>query len=395
MKTVAVLFGGKSTEHDVSIITAIASIIKPLELTKKYKVLPVYISKDGSWYSDDKFADVANYQSGEVENLLRKLPKLKLLFDDGLKLVKNGKKLSRSEVVDVDVVFTAMHGTYGEDGALMGLLDMANVPYVGCDLQSSVIAMDKILAKLVASNAGLQVVPDVTFTKKEFEETKGKLLDKIEKKLGYPAFVKPPHLGSSIGVTKVLNRKELEDAIEVALHYDANVLIEMAVPNLREATLPIIGNGDDITPALLEEPAFQPGDFFDFETKYLQGGKKGKKGGTKMGANAEQGAQGYSRIPANFPSDLYKKAEAVAIAGYKAAGCTGIARVDILINEKTGVVYFNEINPLPGSLYAHNWNKAGVSNVELVDKLVQLAEARWQEKQKLSTGFDTSFLKQF
>lgn len=389
MKTVAVLFGGKSTEHDVSIITAIASIIKPLELTKKYKVLPVYITKDGSWYSDNKFADVTTYQSGKVDNLLRKLPKIKILFDNGLKLVKNGKKLGRSEVINVDIVFTAMHGTHGEDGELMGLLEMANVPYVGCDMPSSVLAMDKVLSKAIVSAAKIETPKFVHFRKHQYEENADKFIKKVNDHLQYPLFVKPAHLGSSIGITKVDKPEELTNAIEVALHFDDRVLVEEAVNNLVEVTLPIMGN-ENPTPALLEQPLLDSKDFFDFEKKYLG---NGKKGGKKMGG--KQGAQGYSKIPADISKDLYDKAVSLALDVYAVIGCSGIARIDMLIDSKTGVVYFNEINPLPGSLYAHNWNKAGVSNVELVDKLVQLAETRWQEKQKLSTGFDTSFLKQF
>lgn len=390
MKTVAVIFGGRSTEHDVSIVTAIASIIKPLELTKQYQVEPIYISKDGSWYWDQKLKDISIYQSNEIENFMHKAPKVHLLFDNGLTLVKSSQFAGRKAYKKIDVVFPAMHGTYGEDGSLMGLLEMAGVPYVGCDLQASVVAMDKILSKQVAKGAGLKTVPDVIFSREAFTRSGESIIKDIETKLKYPVFVKPPHLGSSIGVTKVSTRQELQNAIEVALHYDTNVLVEMAVPNLREATLPIMGYGDEIIPAKLEEPLFQSEEFFDFETKYMG---QGKGGGKKMGG--KQGAQGYSRIPADFPPELYKEAEAVALAGYKAAGCSGTARVDILINEKTKDVYFNEINPMPGSLYAHNWRAAGIPPVDLVDKLIYFAEKRYADKQKLATGFSTNFLKQF
>ncbi|MGH9857158.1 MAG: D-alanine--D-alanine ligase, partial [Acidobacteriota bacterium] len=339
MKTVAVVFGGRSTEHDVSIVTAIASVIKPLELTRKYKVEAIYIAKDGNWYWDEKLKDIKIYQTGEIENLMRKSPKVHVLFEDGLTLVKSSQFAGRKMYKKIDVVFPAMHGTNGEDGALMGLLQMANIPYIGCDLQSSVVAMDKILAKLVAKNAGLKTVPDVIFSREEFSRDHETILKKIESELKYPVFVKPPHLGSSIGVTKVSSRTELENAIEVALHYDANVLVEMAVPNLREATLPIIGYGDEIIPAKLEEPKFHSDDFFDFETKYMNQGK-----GSKNMGGAKQGSQGYSRIPADFPPKLYEEAEKLAVAAFKAAGCSGIARVDILINEKTNDVYFCEIN---------------------------------------------------
>jgi D-alanine-D-alanine ligase len=386
-KTIAVLFGSRSAEHDVSIVTALAAVVKPLELTKKYVVVPIYIAKDGRWFSDPKLKDIKLFTSGKIDDFLDKAKPISVEFGGRFVIAKGGLKPKRTKI---DVVFPATHGTYGEDGALMGLLEMANVPYVGCDLQSSVIAMDKILAKLTAKNAGLKTVPDVTFSAEEYGRSEDEIIKKIEKKLKYPAFVKPPHLGSSIGVTKVSNRTELKNAIEVSLHYDTNVLVEMAVPNLREATLPIMGYGREIIPAQLEEPLFHAEDFFDFDTKYMNQGK----GGKKMGG-AKQGAQGYSRIPADFPKALYEEAEAVAIAGFKAAGCSGIARVDILINEKTKDVYFNEINPLPGSLYAHNWRASGVSSVELVDKLVQFAQKRFDARQNLTTTFDTSFLKQF
>jgi D-alanine-D-alanine ligase len=214
------------------------------------------------------------------------------------------------------------------------------------------------------------------------------IVKEIEKSLKFPMFVKPAHLGSSIGISRVTNRKELENAIEVAVHYDDKVLVEEEVPNLIEVTLPIMGN-EQLKPALLERPMTKPEDFFDFETKYMQGGKKGgKKGGTK-------GAQGYSEIPAKLSQSLYEKAENVGLQTYRALGCSGIARVDMLINGKTNSVYFNEVNPLPGGLYAHNWRAAGLSNVELVEQLIRLAEERWQHRKQQTTVFTTSYLQQF
>jgi D-alanine-D-alanine ligase len=392
-KTVCVIFGGKSVEHDVSIVTALASVIKPLELSGKYKVESIYIAKDGSWHWSDKLKNMKLFTSGEIEGFLQKDKPLSIELNGGFRLRKP-RGIAKWRVADIDVVFPAMHGTYGEDGSLMGLLEMAGVAYVGCSLQASVVAMDKILAKAVARNAGLKTVPDVISSREEYSANAQNIIRKVESQLKYPAFVKPPHLGSSIGVTKVADRVELERAVEVALHYDANVLIEMAVPNLREATLPIMGYGEEIVPAKLEEPLFSDEQFFDFDTKYLKQGKGNKTSGTKM-QGSKYGAQGYSKIPADFPQALYKEAETVAIEGFKALGCSGIARVDILINEKTKDVFFNEVNPMPGSLYAHNWNVAGVSSVELVDKLIYFAQKANEDKLANATSFSTSFLKQF
>ncbi|HET9721701.1 MAG TPA: D-alanine--D-alanine ligase family protein [Candidatus Saccharimonadales bacterium] len=387
MKTVAVIFGGRSTEHDVSIVTAIASVIKPLELTKQYKVEAVYISKDGSWYWDEKLKDIQLYQSGEIDDFMRKAPKIHLLFDNGLILVKSSQFAGRKLYKKIDLVFPAMHGTHGEDGDLMGLLEMANVPYVGCGVAASAVAMDKVLAKMVTGSAGIASPKWLSLFSKDITP---KDIKTISSELKYPLFVKPAHMGSSIGISRVGKESELMNALEVAMHYDDRVIVEEAVDNLVEVTLPIIGN-EELTPALLEQPLTNSEDFFDFDTKYIGNGKK--TGGKKIGG--KRGSQGYSRLPADLPKELYQKAEQIGLNAYKTLGCSGIARVDMLIDTKAGKVFFNEINPLPGSLYAHNWRLAGISNTELVSRLVNLAQERWGARQKLATSFTTNFLKQF
>lgn len=389
MKSIAVIFGGRSTEHDVSIVTAIASIIKPLELTKEYQIEAVYIAKDGAWYWDPKLKDIELYQSGEIEDFMRKASKVQLSVDDGLTLVKSSNFAGRKMYKKIDLVFPAMHGTHGEDGELMGILEMANVPYVGCGVAASAVAMDKVLAKQVTEGAGLPSTPWMWFYTHDLAHKHSQIIKDIEK-LKYPLFVKPAHLGSSIGITRVTEKAQLMNALEVAAHYDDKVIVEQGVDNLVEVTLPILGN-EDPKPALLEQPMLKAEDFFDFETKYMQGGKKG---GAKK-AGAKQGAQGYSIIPADIPKELYDQAEKLGLDVYKTVGCEGIARVDMLIDTKAKKAMFNEINPLPGGLYSHNWNKAGVANVELVRKLIAYAESRWATKQKVATSFATNYLKQF
>ena len=382
MKTVAVIFGGRSTEHDVSIVTALASIIKPLELTHQYKIEPVYIAKDGSWYWDQKLKDIKLYQSGEIDDFMRSAPKVHLLFDDGLTLVKSSQFAGRKMYKKIDLVFPAMHGTHGEDGDLMGLLEMAGVPYVGCGVAASAVAMDKVLAKMATAGAGIKSSPWLSLYSQKIVPADVK---KISSQLSYPLFVKPAHLGSSIGISRVEKESELMNALEVAAHYDDRVIVEEAVGNLIEVTLPVMGN-EEPKAAMLEQPMTKPEDFFDFETKYMQGGKKGK---------GAKGSQGYSKIPAELPKELYAKAEKLGLDVYAALGCSGIARVDMLIDSKAGEVYFNEVNPLPGGLYAHNWAKAGISNVELVQHLIGYAEQRFATRQKLTTSFSTNYLKQF
>ncbi len=394
METIAVIFGGKSAEHDVSIVTALASIIKPLELTKKFRVEAVYIAKDGAWYWDEKLKDIKLFTSGDIKDYLHRTQPASVQFDGGMTLVKASGIAGRKQARKIDLVFPAMHGTNGEDGALMGLLEMAGIPYVGCGVSASAIAMDKVLAKEVAVANKIPVSKFLSFTKPQVERTSSKVIAEVTANLSYPLFIKPAHLGSSIGISRVSNETELRNALEVAAHYDDKIIVEEAVANLIEVTLPIIGNGQP-QPALLEKPLTQPEDFFDFETKYLGNGKKGggKKGGGKKGGT--KGAQGYSQIPADLAQELYAKAEKVGLDIYKAFGCTGIARVDMLIDQKSGEVYFNEVNPLPGGLYAHNWNKAGVSNVDLVQKLVGYAKEHFTERQASATAFNTNFLQQF
>ncbi|MGI9027331.1 MAG: D-alanine--D-alanine ligase family protein [Candidatus Saccharimonadales bacterium] len=390
MQTIAVIFGGRSAEHDISIVTAISSIIKPLQVIGQYNIEAVYIAKNGAWFWGDKFKDISLFAGGDIENFIDKSQPCSVQFDGGLRLTKpgagiTGRKVSRK----IDIVFPAMHGTYGEDGSLAGLLEMAGVPYVGCGLDASVLAMDKVLAKQVAASNGIPIAKYQQVNRDTFTKNPDHVIGDLEESLIYPMFVKPTHLGSSIGITRAANREELQNGLEVAVHYDDKVVVEEEVANLIEVTLPIMGN-HELTPALLERPLSSADDFFNFETKYMQGGKKGgaKKGGSK-------GSQGYSEIPAKLPKSLYEKAEQTAIETYRALGCSGTARVDLLIDSNTEEVYFNEVNPLPGSLYAHNWRASGVSSVELVQSLVRLAIERHEEKKAINTAFATNFLKQF
>ena len=382
-KTVAVFFGGQSVEHDISIVTAIAAVIRPLKLSDDYTVVPVYISKEGKWYSHDKLEDITTYSSGEIESLMRKTSPLRMELGNGLILIKPGM---RAKEIKVDIAFPAMHGAYGEDGSLMGLLRLADIPFIGCDMEASVIAMDKILAKQVVEANNIPTPKAHFLTSKQFSENPNAIIKQVTSKLKLPLFVKPAHLGSSIGISKVNNYNELTNAIEVALHYDDKALIEEGVHNLIEVTVPVIGNDQPIS-ALVEQPLLDTEEFFDFDTKYIGNGKK-------AGGKKQSGAQGYSNLPAKIEKKLYDKAVQTALNVYTAAGCQGIARVDLLIDQTTEVVYFNEINPLPGSLYAHNWKAGGVSGVELVKKLLDYAEQAYSDKKKLETSFSTSFLKQ-
>jgi len=387
-KTIGVVFGGRSVEHDVSIITAHNPIIDSLLATKKYEVVPIYIAKDGSWYSDPKMNDI-NYFRNDLDEKLKKLRPVSLLMKGGSLIMSCPDSSVLSMVVTpwatkikkIDVVFPAMHGTFGEDGSLMGLLRMAGVPFVGCDIFASSVAMDKILTKQVLRAEGLPTVRDVWFMKSDFEANKQKYLTEINK-LRYPLFVKPVHLGSSIGMSKVKNEAELINGIEVAFHYDEKVLVEEGVQNLIEVTLPIMGNENPVT-AHVEKP-LNKGEFFDYTEKYMKGGKK------TGGVNSE-----YSEIPANIGEELTEKVRELGKTVYKVLGCSGIARVDFLIDGETRQIYVNEVNTLPGSLYQHNWKKMGISNIELVERLIGYARERFEKQTATNFVFSSGILNQY
>lgn len=375
-KTVAVIFGGRSAEHDVSIITAHTPIIQSLIAIGQFEIVPIYIAKDGSWYSEDAMSDIAYFKQPDFEERARRNKKLQLSFDNGFKIIRPGFS---SKTISVDIVFPAMHGTFGEDGSLMGLLRMAGVPFVGCDLFASAVAMDKALTKQAVAAEGISVVPYVWFTRHDWEREKSEVKNRI-KKLQWPLFVKPVHLGSSIAITKANDETALENAIEVALHYDDKVLVEESVENLIEVTLPIMGN-EELRLAAIERPLNKT-EFFDFNDKYLSGGKKGS------GVNSA-----YSEIPASITPELAREVEELGKGVYKTLGCSGIARVDFLIDGASNKVFVNEVNTLPGSLYHHNWKKVGVSNIELVGTLVTLAEERFASEQKLTRTFKSDVLR--
>lgn len=379
-RTVAVFFGGRSAEHEVSIVTAHIPIIKALQAAGKYTIVPVYISEQGDWYSDSAFIDLAYFQAPGWRTAVSKLKKLDISVNGGLTLIWPGIRPKRKKI---DLAFPAMHGTYGEDGSLMGLLRLSGVPFVGCDMAASAVAMDKILTKQVAEAAGIAGVKYEWFSKAAFEADRVACMAKL-KDLKYPLFVKPPHLGSSIAITKVDKPQDLENAIEVALHYDDKCLVEEGVQSLVEVTVPIMLSESEVWLAKVERPNAE---FFDFETKYI--GSGGKKGGKNSGGvNA-----GYSEIPAKLEPKLYKQCEDMAVATARALGLYGISRIDLLIDGKANKVYMNEVNTLPGSLYVHNWRVAGYSAVELVEKLIELADKRAERLKNQHMVFSSDILK--
>jgi len=376
MKTIGVFFGSRSPEHDVSILTG-QLIISGLKKCG-YNVIPVYIDKKGKWYSDARLASMKFFTQNPTD-LDKKLESFNIDFNKSTgKIVKQSGFLKGNAILDI--AFPAFHGQNGEDGTFQGLCEMLNVPYVGCDVTSSAITMDKVLTKMIYKANNIPTVDFVYFNLNEWRVNKKNVIQQI-KSLGWPVIIKPARLGSSIGISKAKDQKELEFAIEVALHYDEKVIVEKAVENLMDVTCCLIGN-DSPTPSLLQESVFSSG-FFSYEDKYLKGG------GAQTG-NATQSII----IPARLNSKVTKEIQDAAVKAYQVLGCSGIARVDFLYDKTTKKWYANEVNTLPGTLYHHLWKKTGIEFEDLLKKLIGFAEEKYQKKKQITYTFNSNILTQ-
>ena len=380
-KTIGVFFGSGSPEHDVSIITAqlIIAGLKGLG----YSVVPIYITKQGKWMLGEDLGDLKLFTDPN-----KKIEDEKKYFEYYLDLEESiGKMVFRrkglmSRSIAIDTAFPALHGSYGEDGTMQGLFEMFGIPYVGCNVPASAIAMDKAFTKMVMQQAGIPTTKFLVFTKKEWQEQSENLKSKILN-LNWPVFVKPVHLGSSIGIGKAKDQdlKDLEFKIEVALHYDNKVLVEEGITDVMDVTCCVIGN-ESLIASQLQESVFNK-DLFDFEDKYII------EGGAQMGK-----AQNSLVIPARMDEATTSAIQESAKNVYRALGCTGIARIDFLFDKQSKKFYANEVNPLPGTLYHHLWKASGIELPELLEKLLKYAQEAYEAKRKINLTFESSILKQ-
>jgi len=372
---IGVFFGSRSPEHDVSIITG-EFIISGLKKMGQVAV-PVYLDRQGRWFLGKELDKLSFFKDGG------NLDKLKAYYLDleksQGKMVFKQKGMFGKEIV-IDLAFPAFHGQNGEDGTIQGLFELCNLPYVGCDVASSAISMDKVLTKEFYLAHNIETTKFTSFSAHDFKNEKEKILQKIAE-LKYPLFVKPARLGSSIGITKVKDEQELTNAIEVALHYENKILVEEGVENLMDVTCAVLGN-ENLQASVLQESVFNA-ELFSYEDKYLE------EGGAQLG-NAED----KLKIPARLDENITKHTQDLAVKIFKLLGCSGTARVDFLYNKKSGVMYANEINTLPGTLYHHLWKKSGVEFKELLKKLIELAQEKYFEKQKLTSSFESKILEQ-
>lgn len=360
--TVGVLFGGRSTEHEVSIISGLQVIFNLSH--EKYDVVPIYVTKSGAWIKgDSRFLDFSFYKD------LNSIPERahEFYFKDNTifekkTLLANVQMSTKSE--KLDLVIPVFHGTFGEDGCVQGLLEMSGIPYTGCGVLASSIGMDKLAQKLVFAAAG---IPQVKY-------------NQTGEGLSFPVFVKPSNGGSSIGITKVRKTEELSDAIAVAKCYDRKVLIEESAEGYMEINISVLGNtGEELKTSVCEQPVPSK-EVLTFEDKYQSGS------GSKGMASAQR------LIPAPIKAETAAKIKEYAKCAFEAIDGSGLARVDFLVSPDENTVYINEINTLPGSMAFYLWDKSGYSFPQLLDELIVLGRARFEQRNKSIFTFNSNIL---
>jgi D-alanine-D-alanine ligase len=375
--TVGVIFGGRSVEHDVSIVTG-HQIMNAFD-RDFYEVVPIYITRDGKWFTGEPLRNIENFKDSEITSY--EGVKSAILSPDvrhhGLIINPLAGRFSKSEVLRLDVLFPAIHGTHGEDGTLQGLFELADIPYVGYATLGSALTNDKIMTKQVLKQNGISVLDSIDFSRAEWLKDADSILQRLVDSFGYPMFVKPATLGSSIGVTRVDDQSLLKPAIDIAANFDRRILVEPAVTQGIEINCSVMGYGENIQTSVLEQP-ISWSEFLAFEDKYLRG-NEGMKSADRI-------------IPAPLSAELTQRIQDLSIQAFKAVDGRGIVRIDYLVKPDANEVYLNELNTMPGSLSFYLWRATGISDAQLVDKLVTLARDAYADKRRNMYDYKTNLV---
>ena len=377
MKTnIGVFFGGRSTEHEISVISA-SQAMHAIDRAK-YDVTPIYISKEGRWYTGDALLDVANYRNPAAMLESCREVYMQPVYGDYNLYLRKRPMFGSPVAAHLDVVIPVMHGANGEDGTFEGVLDFIGIPYAGCDVLASANGMDKITMKMILRCCDIPVVDFVWFTDKQWFDKPDELIDRVESTLGYPVIVKPANLGSSVGIGRAADRDRLRQCITDACGYSARIIVEHMVDNLKEINCSVLGDCDDYLTSVCEEP-IKSGEILSYEDKYM--------GGTK-GAQGMQASQ--KRIPADLPAEVSDRIRFLAGETFRVLSCQGVSRVDIIMDADNGNIYVNEINTIPGSLSFYLWEATGISFPKLMDRLVKLALKRQRERDRKTVTYDAN-----
>lgn len=373
---VIIAFGGVSPEHEVSVITAMQAAAALKE--KPYRLLPLYITKQGKWLTGPGLLELDAYKDlKKLETIA--LPCFFSIDKTGRTVLLSGRSgmFSKPDPVPVRVVIPAFHGSEGENGSFQGICEQLNIPYAGCGVAASALGMDKRLSKRICRAEGIPVVDDVWVNEQEWIKNSGKITAEIEN-LAYPVFVKPVHLGSSIGVIMAKDRSSLEMAIETAFRYDPHLLIEKAVNPLLEINCSVLGDGPDARPSVCEQPLGNE-ELLSYEDKYMGNEGKGMASAARL-------------IPAPIDAKLTKAIQDTSLNIFRLLDCSGLVRFDFLVEKNSGKYYFNEVNTIPGSFSFYLWDKSGLSFPEILEELIRIAENRHRIKNGRVRSHETNLL---
>lgn len=374
----ALMFGGKSVEHEISIISALQAA-QSID-TEKYDIIPVYISKSGEMYCGDSVGDIEAYK--DIKKLLSESYPVSFARKNGrVEIIRLDAKPFKKPLVDyVDVAFPIVHGTNVEDGTVAGYLNMLGLPFVGCDVLSSALGMDKYAMKAVFKDNGIPILDCKCYYSDEFDADPEALAADIEAVFGFPVIVKPVNLGSSVGISKADSKEKLDTALSEAFKYSKKVLVEHAITKLTEINCSVLGDDRNAEASVCERP-ISADEILSYSDKYL-GGSKSSKGM----------ASTKRIIPADISDEKTALIQQLAVKAFKVLGCSGVARIDFMIDNENDQVYLNEINTIPGSLSFYLWEPKGVKYKELLNRMIDLAFKRERENSGVTYAFDTNVL---
>ena len=383
-----VIYGGNTVEHEVSIITAVQAM-EHLD-KNKYDIIPIYISKDKSWYTGHMLMDMDVYK--DFNDLKRYAKKVTLINNKGRFELQTVDKLFKRVVATLDIAFPIVHGKGAEDGTLQGYLETVGIPYVGSNVIGSALGQDKVILKQVLAANDITVPEGIWFYDYEYINNKDEIVNKIEK-LGYPVIVKPACLGSSVGISVAKNKNQLDEAINEAIKYETKIIVEEMVQNLMEVNCAVLGNYEHQEVSLIAE-MLTNNEFLTYSDKYLSGGK-GKMKGAKSSSKTGNMSNSAFNIPANLSDKLKQQVEKMATDTFKALNLSGVARIDFLIDKEKNKVYVNEPNTIPGSLSFYMFKPKGKEYNELLDDLINYGIKDFKQKDKKISSFESNILSTF
>lgn len=385
---VAVLFGGKSVEHEISVISALQAFANIDR--KKYNCIPVYITKSGVFYSGEHMHDIEQYK--DIPALLKKSSEVSMSrCSDGVFLqTLCGKKLFKQKRIRIDAAFPIVHGLNVEDGTIQGFLHMLDLPFVGCDVLSSALGMDKYASKILFREHGIPVLDCVPLSQHDYYNDAEKQIKKTESALPYPVIVKPVDLGSSVGISIARDSDGLRSSLELAFTFSSKVIIEPAITSLQEINCSVLGDNVSAQASECEEP-LNAGEILSYQDKYMSGcGTKGvKTQGTSEGMASLQ-----RRIPANISDEMRDNIRSTAVKAFEVLGANGVVRIDFMIDKATGKFYLNEVNTIPGSLAFYLWEPLGIKYTDLLSEMISIAMKRKRNQEDLTYSFETNVLAQ-